>query len=140
MGGDLTRQYDEFVARGGDTSNLRNGLNSRLMRTTAANIEEGARVMWVHVVSMWCITLYATWLLRRHTRTFALLRQLYLTTAGRDWQILLATSSTRIVNPLFLNEMASCDMSSNICQTHCSPHHVIDMHLASSFVELHGIL
>ena len=41
MGGDLTRQYDEFVARGGDTSNLRNGLNSRLMRTTAANIEVG---------------------------------------------------------------------------------------------------
>ena len=39
-------------------------------------------MMWVHVVSMWCITLYATWLLRRHTRTFALLRQLYLTTAG----------------------------------------------------------
>lgn len=28
------------------------------------------------------IVLYATWLLRRHTRTFALLRQLYLTTAG----------------------------------------------------------
>jgi hypothetical protein len=42
----------------------------------------GTDAVWVHVVSMWGIVLYATWLLRRHTRTFALLRQLYLTTAG----------------------------------------------------------
>ena len=38
--------------------------------------------MWLHVVTNWLIVGYATWLLRRHTRTFALLRQLYLTTAG----------------------------------------------------------
>eukprot|EP00740_Mantoniella_antarctica_P010878 CAMPEP_0181385272 /NCGR_PEP_ID=MMETSP1106-20121128/22465_1 /TAXON_ID=81844 /ORGANISM="Mantoniella antarctica, Strain SL-175" /LENGTH=299 /DNA_ID=CAMNT_0023505309 /DNA_START=338 /DNA_END=1233 /DNA_ORIENTATION=+ len=81
-GGDLDRQKRAFLDRGGDTDDLRGGLNSRLMRTTAANLEDGANVVWVHVLSMWGIVLYATWLLRRHTRTFALLRQLYLTTAG----------------------------------------------------------
>ena len=52
------------------------------MRTTAPNIDDADKVMWLHVVTNWLIVGYATWLLRRHTRTFALLRQLYLTTAG----------------------------------------------------------
>ena len=52
------------------------------MRTTAANIDDADKVMWLHVVTNWLIVGYATWLLRRHTSTFALLRQLYLTTAG----------------------------------------------------------
>jgi len=35
---------------------------------------------------------------------------------GRAWRILLATSSTRILNPRFLSEMASYDMASNVRQ------------------------
>ena len=81
-GGSLDAQKTEFLEKGGDAADLRSGLNSRMMRTTAANLKEGTDVVWVHVLSMWVIVLYATWLLRRHTRTFALLRQLYLTTAG----------------------------------------------------------
>ena len=81
-GGDLARQRNDYIARGGNAENLRSGLNSKLMRSTAANLNEGDPVMWIHVVLTWLITLYATWLLRRHTRTFALLRQLYLSTAG----------------------------------------------------------
>ena len=81
-GGDLARQKEEFIRQGGNAEELRSGLDSKLMRSTAANLNEGDPVMWIHVVLMWLITLYATWLLRRHTRTFALLRQLYLSTAG----------------------------------------------------------
>ena len=81
-GDDLARQKNEFIAQGGSTESLRSGLNSRIMRTTAANLPEGANVLWLYVFTFWGIVLYSTWLLRRHTRTFALLRQLYLTTAG----------------------------------------------------------
>jgi len=49
-GGDLDRQKRAFLDRGGDTDDLRGGLNSRLMRTTAANLEDGANVVWVHVL------------------------------------------------------------------------------------------
>ena len=82
-GDDLARQKNEFIAQGGSTESLRSsGLNSRIMRTTAANLPEGANALWLYVFTFWGIVLYSTWLLRRHTRTFALLRQLYLTTAG----------------------------------------------------------
>ena len=81
-GNDLERQKSAYVSAGLDVANLRSGLNSKIMTTTAANLEDGAHVMWLHVLTFWGIVLYATWLLRRHTRTFALLRQLYLTTAG----------------------------------------------------------
>jgi|TARA_B110000977_G_scaffold23325_1_gene28049 hypothetical protein len=78
----LDQEKAAFVELGGELGALRSGLNSRLMRTTAANLTNGDPVMWLHVVATWSIVVYGTWLLRRHTRTFALLRQLYLTTAG----------------------------------------------------------
>ena len=81
-GNSLDQEREDFLSLGGSTDKLRSGLNSRLMRTTAANIANADPVMWLHVVTNWLIVVYATWLLRRHTRTFALLRQLYLTTAG----------------------------------------------------------
>ena len=81
-GNSLDQERKDFLSLGGSTDSLRSGLNSRLMRTTAANIGNADPVMWLHVVTNWLIVVYATWLLRRHTRTFALLRQLYLTTAG----------------------------------------------------------
>jgi hypothetical protein len=81
-GNSLDQEREDFLSLGGQTDKLRSGLNSRLMRTTAANINDADPVMWLHVVTNWLIVVYATWLLRRHTRTFALLRQLYLTTAG----------------------------------------------------------
>jgi hypothetical protein len=37
-GRDLDRQKEEFISRGGDAEDLRSGLNSRMMRTTAANL------------------------------------------------------------------------------------------------------
>ena len=81
-GNSLDQEREDFLSLGGSADELRSGLNSRLMRTTAANIANADPVMWLHVVTNWLIVVYATWLLRRHTRTFALLRQLYLTTAG----------------------------------------------------------
>ena len=59
-GGDLARQRNDYIARGGNAENLRSGLNSKLMRSTAANLNEGDPVMWIHVVLTWLITLYAT--------------------------------------------------------------------------------
>ena len=78
----LDQEKSDFIELGGELAALRSGLNSKMMRTTAANLTNGDPVMWLHVVVTWSIVVYATWLLRRHTRTFALLRQLYLTTAG----------------------------------------------------------
>ena len=81
-GSALDQEREDFLKLGGSAEKLTYGLSSRLMRTTAANIDDADKVMWLHVVTNWLIVGYATWLLRRHTRTFALLRQLYLTTAG----------------------------------------------------------
>lgn len=81
-GSALDQEREDFLKLGGSAEKLTHGLSSRLMRTTAANIDDADPVMWLHVVTNWLIVGYATWLLRRHTRTFALLRQLYLTTAG----------------------------------------------------------
>ena len=73
-GNSLDQEREDFLSLGGSADELRSGLNSRLMRTTAANIANADPVMWLHVVTNWLIVVYATWLLRRHTRTFALLR------------------------------------------------------------------
>lgn len=81
-GSELDSQRTDFVVQGGNTAELRSGLNSKIMRATAANLKPDSDIYWVHVSSFWIIMLYATWLMRRHTRTFALLRQLYLSTAG----------------------------------------------------------
>ena len=37
--------------------------------------------------------------------------------------ILPATSSTRILNPRFLSQMASHNVAKNVCQAHCLPRH-----------------
>ncbi|CAG9467254.1 unnamed protein product [Pedinophyceae sp. YPF-701] len=51
--------------------------SSQYMRLTASNIERGSQVFWVHVVCTYAFVAYATWLLRRHYRSYAYLRQHY---------------------------------------------------------------
>ena len=43
-GNDLERQKSAYVSAGLDVANLRSGLNSKIMTTTAANLEDGAQV------------------------------------------------------------------------------------------------
>ena len=69
------------TARGATPERVRRQPPQRLERAdhdhrALANLEDGARAAWLHVLTFWGIVLYATWLLRRHTRAFALLRQL----------------------------------------------------------------
>ena len=78
-GNDLKAQHASYVA-----ANVNATVESPmgLLLTTVANIESKSKVLWLHVVGLWLVVLYATWLLRQHSETFVLLRTLYFTTRG----------------------------------------------------------
>ena len=78
-GNDLELQHASFVA---SNVNVTAERPMGLLLTTVANIESKSEVLWLHVVGLWLVVLYATWLLRQHSETFVLLRTLYLTTRG----------------------------------------------------------
>ena len=81
IGEALNAQYEEDVANGKDTT-VSGSLRSVLMQTTAANVGDEANILWLHVFFFEMITVYVVWLVGKHTKSFTILRQLYLTTKG----------------------------------------------------------